>query len=573
MKSATLRRLLLWTRSGQLRVRLRAWLALRLAARRIAGSGIFDAAWYRRVYPDLVREPNPALHYLRRGAAEGRSPGPDFDGPWYLAQQPDALLRDANPLLHWLDTGRANPTRPVPVPPPAPAMLLTDAHYALWVAANERPAPPPPADAPSVAIATADALPDADYVIFAAPHLRIHPDALAAIGAALTADPSLDVLYADEDRIDAAGNRSAPLFKPPFDPDWFAERDLIGHAAAFRRALLRRGDAADPWGAALRIARAGGRLASLPRVLFHALPGAPPPRTAPPVAAPLPDPAPLVSLIVPTRDRAALLARCADGVLARTDYPAIEFIVVDNDSREPETAALLSRLQRDPRVRVLPFAGPFNWSAMNNAGAEAARGEVLVLLNNDIDVIEPGWLREIASQALRPEIGVVGAKLLYPDGTVQHAGMALGQGASATHLCRHAARGDPGHGGMLAARRRVSAVTGACLATRRDVYRRAGGIEAEHLRVTGSDVDLCLRVRAMGLAVLHTPHALLFHMEAASRGLDATEAQRARMASERAYLLQRWGEAAETEAFLSPSLTVVQEQLALAPAWISLGFD
>ncbi|MBS0562557.1 MAG: glycosyltransferase [Proteobacteria bacterium] len=546
-------------------MRLRAWLALRLAARRIARSGLFDEAWYRRTYPDLAREPNPALHYLRRGAAEGRSPGPGFDGPWYLAQHPEALLRDANPLLHYLDTGRANAIRAVQTPPPAPAMPLDDAHYALWLGANEPPAPAPPAGAPTVAIATTDALPDADYIVFAAPHLRLHPDAQAAIRAALAADPAIDVLYADQDRIGPDGTRSAPLFKPPFDPDWFAERDLIGHAAAFRRALLQPGDNADPWAAALRIARAGGRVAGLPRVLFHALPDAPPPRTAPPIAALLPDPPPLVSLIVPTRDRAALLARCADGVLNRTDYPEIEFIVVDNDSREPETAALLTRLQQDPRVRVLPFAGPFNWSAMNNAGAEAARGEVLVLLNNDIDVIEPGWLRELVTQALRPEIGAVGAKLLYPDGTVQHAGMALGQGASATHLCRHAARDDPGHAGMLAARRRVSAVTGACLAIRRDVYWRAGGIEAEHLRVTGSDADLCLRVRALGRHVLFTPHALLFHLEAASRGLDATEAQRARMAAERAYLLQRWGRTAETEAFLSPNLTVVQEQLALAP--------
>jgi GT2 family glycosyltransferase len=216
-------------------------------------------------------------------------------------------------------------------------------------------------------------------------------------------------------------------------------------------------------------------------------------------------------------------------------------------------------------VRILPFPGAFNWSAMNNAAAEAARGEVLVLLNNDIDVIEPGWLAELAAQAMRPEVGAVGAKLLYPDGSVQHAGMTLGNGSFGAHLYRHAGRDDPGHGGMLAARRRVSAVTGACLAIRRSVYREVGGIEAEHLRVTGSDVDLCLRVRERGLAVICTPHALLYHREAASRGLDATAEQRARVAAERAYLLRRWGAAIETEACLSRNLTVVQEQLALAP--------
>jgi GT2 family glycosyltransferase len=227
------------------------------------------------------------------------------------------------------------------------------------------------------------------------------------------------------------------------------------------------------------------------------------------------------------------------------------------------TAQLFRRLGADSRVRILPYPGAFNWSAMNNHAARAARGEILLLLNNDIDVIAPGWLRELVGQALRPEVGAAGAKLLYPDGSVQHAGMTLGNGSFGAHLYRHAARDDPGHGGMLAARRRVSAVTGACLAIRRDVFHDVGGIEEDHLRITGSDVDLCLRVRARGLAVICTPHALLFHRELASRGLDATPERQARVAAERTYLLQRWGDAIETESFLSPNLTVVQEQLAL----------
>lgn len=144
--------------------------------------------------------------------------------------------------------------------------------------------------------------------------------------------------------------------------------------------------------------------------------------------------------------------------------------------------------------------------------------------------------------------------------------MTLGRGSFGAHLFRHAARDDPGYAGMLSARRRVSAVTGACLAIRRDVYHAVGGIEEAQLRVTGSDVDLCLRVRERGLSVLCTPHALLYHRELASRGLDATPARRARVAAERAYLLARWGAAIETEAYLSPNLTVVEECLALAPA-------
>jgi GT2 family glycosyltransferase len=488
------------------------------------------------------------LHYLRRGAAEGRSPGPRFDGPDYARRHPEAGLEDTNPLLHFLDNGASDAT---PVTEAArPAMPLTDGNYRLWLATTERE--------------VADGALPADFVLVASPPVRLRADASAAFARALAADPAIDVLYADEDRLDAQGQRGAPLFKPDWDADLFAERDLIGGVAVFRRSLLLDGEAADPWRAALRIAHDGGRIGHVPAVLFHALPDAPPRRTAPPVA--YPNASPLVSVIVPTCDRAALLGACADGVLRRTDYPAVEFLIVDNDSRETRTHRLFATLRRDERVRILPYPGAFNWSAMNNRAAEAARGEVLLLLNNDIDVIDGGWLTELVSQAMRPEVGVAGAKLLYPDGTVQHAGMTLGRGSFGAHLYRHAARDDPGHGGMLAARRRVSAVTGACLAIRREVFHAVGGIEEDHLRVTGSDVDLCLRVRERGLAVICTPHALLYHRELASRGPDASAAQRERVARERAYLLERWGAAIETEAFLSPNLTVVAEQLALAAA-------
>ncbi len=460
------------------------------------------------------------------------------------------LLENTNPLLHFLDSG-ALATESVPVKETAlPALKLTDANYRRWLAANEHP--------------VAGEGPGDDFVLLASPSVQLRADAPAAFARALAKNPGIDVLYADEDRLDAHGNRVLPLFKPDWDADLFAETDLIGGVALFRRSLLQADHAADPWRAALRIAGQGGRIGHVPSVLFHARADAPPRRIARSVPYPPPSPPPLVSVIVPTRDRAALLASCADGVLTRTDYPAIEFIVVDNDSREARTARLFAKLRRDSRVRILPYPAAFNWSAMNNYAAEAARGEVLVLLNNDIDVIDPGWLTELVSQALRPEVGAVGAKLLYPDGTVQHAGMTLGNGSFGAHLYRGAARDDPGHGGMLLARRRVSAVTGACLAIRRGVFNAVCGIEEENLRITGSDVDLCLRVRAQGLAVICTPHALLYHRELASRGLDTTPEQRARVAAERAYLLRRWGEAIETETFLSPNLTVVQEQLALA---------
>jgi GT2 family glycosyltransferase len=275
-----------------------------------------------------------------------------------------------------------------------------------------------------------------------------------------------------------------------------------------------------------------------------------------------PVPLPLVSVIVPARDRAALLARCAHGVLHGTDYPAIELLVLDNGSRTVRMRRLLRRLGQDRRVRVLDAPGPFNWSALNNAGVRAARGEIVVLLNSDTAVADPGWLRHLVVQALRPGVGAVGAKLLYPNGTVQHAGISLGPGAQAVHLMRHARADDPAHRGLLARTRSVAAVTGACLAMRRSLFLGVGGLD-ETLPVTGSDVDLCLRLRSLGYRVVWRADAVLFHHESATRGLDATAAARTRIAAERLYLLRRWGMLAEHDPCLGPNLTVVGDRLAL----------
>ena len=280
---------------------------------------------------------------------------------------------------------------------------------------------------------------------------------------------------------------------------------------------------------------------------------------------------PLVSIIIPTRDRAALLARCTDGVLHRTDYAPIELLIVDNESRERRAARLLTRLATDPRVRILPYPGPFNWSAMNNAAVHAARGEIVVLLNNDIEIADPAWLCEMVTLAQRPDIGIVGARLLYPDGTLQHAGMTIGPGAVAVHLCRGAARHDPGHGGMLRYTRSVAAVTGACMAMRRAVFDAVGGLETAHLAVTNNDLDLCLRVRARGWRVVCTPRAELYHLDAASRGPELGAGQFARVQRERAYLVRRWGALAEHDPYLNPNLATVNGQLVLAAPVVSPG--
>ncbi len=418
-------------------------------------------------------------------------------------------------------------------------------------------------------------------------HLPAH--ALYEIAAAFAGPPDIELVYTDEDRLDSRGRRRAPQFKPDWSPDLLLGYAALGDLVVVRReALLRAGgfgDVAARHDRALRLAEAipAARIRHIPAVLVHRQApdgdgpadtaavvrhlgrrGAPDARveTNPRLPGtlrvrwPVPDPAPLVSVIVPTRDRATLLARCAEGVLHRTDYPALELLIVDNDSRGAETHTLFTQLSADRRVRVLARPGPFNYAALNNAAAAAARGAVLLLLNNDVDVIHPDWLGELVGHAVRPDVGAVGARLLFADGRVQHAGVALGVSGVAGHTDLLAPPDATGYGGRLALTREVAAVTGACLAIRREVYRAIGGMDATHLAVAYNDVDLCLRVRERGLRVLWTPFAELLHLESASRPSDFSPAQRDRYGREIAYMHRRWGAALLADPFYGPNFSL-----------------
>jgi GT2 family glycosyltransferase len=277
----------------------------------------------------------------------------------------------------------------------------------------------------------------------------------------------------------------------------------------------------------------------------------------------LPAPAPRVTVVIPTRDRAELLRVALDGVLHRTDYPAIEVVILDNDSREPETAALFAGMQADPRVRVLASPGPFNFSALSNEGARAGRGELLLFLNNDIEVREPGWLAEMVSIAVEPQVGAVGAKLSYPDGTLQHGGVVLGAGGVAGHSHLGIGPEDPGYFGRMMISQEVSAVTGACLMMRRAVFDEIGGFDAARLAVAFNDVDLCLRIRAAGYVIIWTPHAHLIHHESKSRGQEDTPAKRARFEAEVATMLERWGPQLRNDPYYNPNFARAKAQFRL----------
>lgn len=277
-----------------------------------------------------------------------------------------------------------------------------------------------------------------------------------------------------------------------------------------------------------------------------------------------PERPPLVSLIIPTRDKQPVLELAVESLLLKTRYPNFELIVVDNQSREQSSLKYLRDLQRRPKVRVLRYREPFNYAAINNVACAASRGEVIGLLNNDLEIISGDWLDEMVAHAMRPEVGAVGAKLYYPDQTIQHGGVTLGLDGVAAHLYRRWARDSEGSLGRLRSVHQTSAVTGACLVTRRDVYDRLGGLDEKNLPIAFNDVDFCLRVREAGLRVVWTPYAELFHHESLSRGPEDTPEKLARFAREIRYMDRRWGALLKNDPFYSPNLSLQGTDLRLA---------
>ena len=439
---------------------------------------------------------------------------------------------------------------------------------------------------------------EVDYLCFHDLRDQIAPQALAMVGAVLAEQPQTNLLFADEDWIDPAGQRSQPFFKPDWDPELQRGLDLVGPFGFYRTDLVRefagsiQPSPAWRYDLASRIAAVSipERIRHVPAVLCHRAAPSPVGHAASmrghaadrmrergivvqvhpvpgheewqrPVYA-LPQPEPLVSIIVPTRDRPDLLRTCTDGVLNRTEYRRIELLIVDNGTKDAEALALLDALSDDSRVRVLRQPGPFNWSALNNHAAAEATGEVLLLLNNDIAVLRPDWLAVLVTHALQPDVGAVGAKLLYPDGRVQHAGLATDLHGVPRHLFRFAAADDPGPSGLMALARSVWSVTGACLAIRRDLFVEVGGLN-EGLPVAYNDVELCLRLTAQGYRIVWTPAAVLEHRELASRPPDHLGPRREQVREELNRLHRDWGQLALYDPYVNFNFDLTEQDVVL----------
>ncbi|MCC6071288.1 glycosyltransferase [Massilia sp. GCM10020059] len=262
-----------------------------------------------------------------------------------------------------------------------------------------------------------------------------------------------------------------------------------------------------------------------------------------------------VSLVIPTRDRVELLERCISTIARHTDWPNLEIIVIDNGSSEAKTKTYFRKIAKSG-VRVLPMPGPFNYADLNNRAVDAASGEIIGLINNDIEALHDGWLDELVGQLMRPGVGAVGAKLLWPNGMVQHGGVLLGVGNVAGHFGNRLADADWGDHGRNQLVQRVSGVTAACLLLRKKDFIAVGGMDPVAFPVAFNDVDLCLKLRAAGKAIVWTPHATLLHAESASRGHEDTPQKRARAQRELDQLRQRWGEVLLRDPAYHPSLNL-----------------
>ena len=362
--------------------------------------------------------------------------------------------------------------------------------------------------------------------------------------ATMASSANTHVIYADDDLIDSAGRLTKPHLKPSWNGELFEHFDFLTGSALIRSSMLPDLAHLDQnWAEKLthraiaETAKSAGEPVHIPCVLHH--------RRARLPSKPLQtladgkEPLPSISVIIPTRNRVDLLRECLEGLRRTTYCGHLDILVIDNGSDDEETLDYLSGLDTGV-ARVLRDDGPFNFAALNNRAVESTRGELLCFLNNDIEVRDPNWLRVMATQALREDVGAVGARLLYPDGRIQHAGVVLGIGGAAAHAHRRIAPNEEGYFHRHSLPQFVSAVTAACLVVSRRKFLAVGGFDERNFAVSFNDVDLCLRLAQQGWNSLYEPRATLIHHESVSRGLDRDVKGAARQAQEVAALQSKW---------------------------------
>jgi GT2 family glycosyltransferase len=445
-----------------------------------------------------------------------------------------------------------------------------------------------------------------EFVAFLDHDDLLSPDALFEIASELERYPDADMLYSDEDKIDDSGRLTDPHFKPDWSPDSFLSRMYTCHLSAYRRELVEavgrlrpEFDGSQDYDLVLRLTEQTDRIRHIPKVLYHwrvhdastassgsvkpyaasaaerALAAALERREEPGTAKARNDcsgtyvvryeirDAQKVSVIIPTRDHREDVDRCLGSIFNEPRYPNFEVLLVDNGSSDPASLETFRQwTERDSRVRVLRYDVPFNFSRINNYAANASTGKYLLFLNNDTEVVTPDWMEAMVEQAQRPSIGAVGALLLYPDRTIQHAGAVIGIGVVAGHSHKYFPADAPGYFNVIKAVNNYSAVTAACMMVRRDAFERVGGFD-EELAVAFNDIDFCLKLRESGLRNVYLPHVVLVHFESKSRGHENSLEKLTRFEGEKQLMLARWKTASTVDPHYSPHLTVEAENYAI----------
>jgi GT2 family glycosyltransferase len=428
-------------------------------------------------------------------------------------------------------------------------------------------------------------------------HERLAPHALLLLAEAAARFDQARLIYADSDHVTAGGRRHSPWLLCDANLELLRSCNyLTGLNAVRARDWVEAGSGVAEYGDAachalwLRLFERDAQRAvvHVPHVLLHRTaelpraPVVPPPASEPQLraldahllrmnvpanttAAPeggawvryaVSDPAPLVSIIIPTRNGLHLLHRCVETLLTRTVYRPFELLIVDNGSDDPATLQYLRDIAADAHVRVHRDDRPFNFAALNNAALAHCRGDVLALVNNDIEITHGQWLGEMVGYVCRPDVGAVGARLWYGGGGLQHGGVLLGLGGGAGHVHAHLRPEQPGYAGRARLAQEFSAVTAACLVVRRAVYEQVGGMDEQNLVIDFNDIDFCLKLRAAGYRVIWTPHAQLVHHESASRGANRSADQLARYAREMACLRARWSRWLDNDPAYNPNASL-----------------
>lgn len=382
----------------------------------------------------------------------------------------------------------------------------------------------------------------------------LSPAALAEVLRAIN-QQDLDFVYTDHDLIDSNGKRSDPFFKPEWSPEYLSDLPYTSRLSIYRAQLIPTDSLfwIDEQSWLKYFASRSVRAVRIPKVLYHF--SKTPEFNLKPQSPRLQDPG-SISILIPTHDQPEKLKCAVNSILEKSTYSNYEIVIINNSSVQEKTLQCFDELRKQARIKIIDYRHPFNFSAINNFGVSHVASDYVVFLNDDTEVITSSWLEAMMDYAQRDQIGAVGAKLLYRDNTIQHAGILIGQPQIAVHAHKGFPRDSEGYQKRLVSVQNFSAVTAACMMMRRRLFLESGGFD-ENLPLAYNDVDLCLKLLALGKRIVWTPHAELFHDESQTRGLEVSLKKQKRLASETDYFIEGWKDVIEkVDPYYNPNLSL-----------------